>query len=111
MTKKKKAEILQEERKQEDKEDIAAAERALAEPGPNIPWEEVKKQFGISSRKELAKEARRRRLRLRQRSRTTGFQIFGLLHGCQSRLVRKDPKNKKLIEAWEKIADRTDWKC
>jgi antitoxin HigA-1 len=74
-------------RRREDKEDLADARKALKERGPNISWEKVKKQFGISSRKELAKEARR-----------------------QSLLVRKDPKNKKLIEAWERTADRRGWK-
>jgi hypothetical protein len=49
--------------------------------------EEVKKQFGSSSRKELAKEARR-----------------------QSRMLRDDPQEQEILEAWEKIADRTGWK-
>jgi Protein of unknown function (DUF3018) len=79
-------------RKQEDKEDLAAVRKAMKEPGPNIPWEKVKKDLGldelIKDKKALAKEARR-----------------------QSRMVRDDPQEQEILEAWEKIADRTDWKC
>jgi prevent-host-death family protein len=32
-------------RELEDKEDVAEMERAMKEPGPNIPWEEVKKDL------------------------------------------------------------------
>jgi len=77
--------------KQEDKEDLAAARKALKEPGPNIPWEKVKKDLGldelIKDKKALAKEARR-----------------------QSRMVRDDPQEREILEGLEKIADRSDWK-
>lgn len=33
-------------RREEDRRDNAAAERALAEPGENIPWSEAKKRLG-----------------------------------------------------------------
>lgn len=33
-------------RREEDRRDNAAAERALAEPGENIPWSESKKRLG-----------------------------------------------------------------
>ena len=33
-------------RELEDKEDTADMERAMKESGPNIPWEEVKKELG-----------------------------------------------------------------
>jgi addiction module HigA family antidote len=76
-------------RRRENKKDLADARRiAKEDPGPLIPWKEVKKQFGVSSRKELAKEARR-----------------------QSRMLRDDPEERELLEAWEKTADHTDWKC
>lgn len=32
----------------EDLDDIAAAEKSLRESGPNIPWNEVKKDLGLS---------------------------------------------------------------
>ncbi|WP_062530492.1 type II toxin-antitoxin system Phd/YefM family antitoxin [Demequina rhizosphaerae] len=32
----------------EDAEDIAAADAALAEDGPNVPWEQVKAELGWS---------------------------------------------------------------
>jgi len=32
--------------KEEDRRDNAAADRALAEPGPNIPWAEARKRMG-----------------------------------------------------------------
>jgi Protein of unknown function (DUF3018) len=77
---------------QEDKEDLAAVRKALKEPGPSIPWEKVKKDLGldelIKDKKALAKEARH-----------------------QSRMVRDDPQEREILEAWEEIADRTDWKC
>jgi len=31
----------------EELDDIAAAEEAMREPGPNIPWEKVKKDLGL----------------------------------------------------------------
>lgn len=31
----------------EELDDIAAAEDAMREPGPNIPWEKVKKDLGL----------------------------------------------------------------
>lgn len=31
----------------EELEDIAMAEAALRDPGPNIPWEKVKKDLGL----------------------------------------------------------------
>ena len=34
----------------EELEDIAAAQAALAEPGPHIPWEDVKKELGLNDR-------------------------------------------------------------
>ena len=33
----------------EDLDDIAAAEKSLRESGRNIPWDEVKKDLGLSS--------------------------------------------------------------
>ena len=33
-------------RREEDRRDNAAAERALAEPGDNIPWAEARKRLG-----------------------------------------------------------------
>jgi Protein of unknown function (DUF3018) len=57
--------------------------RAAIKRGEYLTLDEL-----IKDKKALAKEARR-----------------------QSRLVRKDTENEKLLEAWEKIADRTDWKC
>jgi len=33
-------------RREEDRRDNTAAERALAEPGENIPWSESKKRLG-----------------------------------------------------------------
>jgi len=78
-------------RTQEDKEDLAAVRKALKEPGPNIPWEKVKKDLGldklIKDKKALAKEARR-----------------------QSRMLRDDPQEREILEGLEKIADRSDWK-
>lgn len=32
----------------EELEDIAAAEEAMRDPGPNIPWEKVKKDLGLN---------------------------------------------------------------
>jgi hypothetical protein len=34
------------QQKEEDRRDNAAADRALAEPGPNIPWPEARKRMG-----------------------------------------------------------------
>ena len=31
----------------EDRIDIAEARKALKEPGPNVPWEKVKKELGL----------------------------------------------------------------
>ena len=32
----------------EELEDISAAEAALRDPGPSIPWEKVKKELGLA---------------------------------------------------------------
>ena len=32
----------------EEIEDIAAYDAAMADPSPNIPWEEVKRQLGLA---------------------------------------------------------------
>jgi hypothetical protein len=38
--------VDKEQRKEEDRRDNAAAERALAEPGGNIPWPEARQRLG-----------------------------------------------------------------
>ena len=32
----------------EDELDIAEAAKAMAEPGPNIPWDHIKKELGLA---------------------------------------------------------------
>ncbi len=38
--------VDEQQRKEEDRRDNAAADRALAEPGGNIPWAEARKRMG-----------------------------------------------------------------
>jgi hypothetical protein len=38
--------VDKEQRKEEDRRDNAAAERALVEPGGNIPWPEARRRLG-----------------------------------------------------------------
>ena len=38
--------VDEQQRKEEDRRDNAAADRALAEPGANIPWAEARKRMG-----------------------------------------------------------------
>ena len=38
--------VDEQQRKEEDRRDNAAADRALAEPGANIPWSEARKRMG-----------------------------------------------------------------
>jgi hypothetical protein len=103
-------------RKREDKEDIADAERALAEPGLNIPWEKIKKKLGIASRTELA-GIRRGRSQIKQGKYVTLDELIKDKKALakearrQSRMLRDDPQEGEILEGLEKIADRTDWKC
>jgi hypothetical protein len=83
-------------RKSEDEKDVAEIEKRLKEPGPNIPWEKVKKDLGldelIKDKKAFAKEARR-----------------------QSRMLRDDPQEREILEEFDWLnadeADKMDWKC
>jgi Protein of unknown function (DUF3018) len=57
--------------------------RAAIKRGDYVTLDEL-----IKDKKAFAKEARR-----------------------QSRMLRDDPQEREILEAWEEIADRTDWKC
>src|SRR5262245_45589274 len=50
--------INEELTKAEDEEDAAEIEKAMKEPGPNIPWEKVKKELGLEQ-KSLGTQGRR----------------------------------------------------